>query len=242
MLQSRLYKDSLQGKRVMAIAQRALANNAGRPVTSSNGYIHIAPETLAGMWAMQNFLLHQQAQALIAEPCRQHGIAIQMLGEYPLFSGLKLVRGQISDVIIVPAEQDPLIATGKFPLPKAVRDKLHAMEKAGVPCDLLHTYIAHEVPNGSVDPAGPIPLEVIVPPVPAHVTRTSRRLGVVAHAATVRLLRGMRHTAGKGLLGIGVATMATGAASALLLDPLIFGALADERGMATWFVLAQWVW
>jgi len=242
MLQSRLYNDSVQGKRVTAIAQRALANNTGGPVTYTNAQINIAPETLAGIWAMQNILLHQQAQALITTPCRQHGIAIQILGEYPLFSGLKLVRGQVSDVIIVPAEQDLLITTGKFPLPKAIHDKLRAMEKAGVPCDLLHTYIAHEVPSGSVNPAGPIPLEAIVPPVPAHVIRTSRRLGVVAHAATVSLFRGIRHTASKGLLGAGAATMGAVAASTRLLDPLIFGALAGERGMATWFVLAQWVW
>ena len=41
---------------------------------------------------------------------------------------------------------------------------------------------------------------------------------------------------------INVPNGGSGAVTSLLLDPLIFGALADERGIATWFVIAQWAW
>ncbi len=244
-MQDRLYKDYAQAKRVTTAAQYALASTDRNPVTCSNGQLIIAPETLAGtlgMWSTHNALLRRQATALVEMPCKQHGIAIQTLGEYPLFTGLKLVHGEVSDVVIVPAEDDPLVVTGQFPLPQAVQARLRAMERAGVPFDMIHTYIAHEVPSYSVSPHGPIPLEVIRPSAPIQTSRTSERLGIVAHAATVSLLRGLRRTANASVLAVGAATVGASIAAALMLDPLIFGAIADERGMATWFVLAQWLW
>jgi hypothetical protein len=53
------------------------------------------------------------------------------------------------------------------------------------------------------------------------------------------LLKGVLFTASVPVVKAGAAGVV---ATELLLDPVIFGALADERGMATWFVLAQWVW
>jgi hypothetical protein len=99
--------------------------------------------------------------------------------------------------------------------------------------------IAHEVPRNSVCPGGPLPLEVIKPPSPTGVTRTSERLGAIAHAATISLLKGVLVTARAPVVG---ASAAGAFIAGLLLDPVIFGAFADEHGMATWFVLAQWVW
>jgi len=198
----------------------------------------MAPEILAGtlaMWHMQNATLHHKAVELVEVPCRQRGITISTLGEYPLFTQLKLIRGEITDIAIVPAEQDPLLATGKFPLPRSVSNQLRAMEQAGVPFDLLHTYVAHEVPINSVVEVSAIPLEVIKPPAPAQTVRTSERLGKIAHVTTSSLLKGAFVAAAAPLVF-------TGTAVAILLDPVIFGAIADERGMGTWFALAHWTW
>jgi hypothetical protein len=212
-------------------------------------HLNIASETWAGtlaIWSMYNArynaLLHQQATALVEVPCQRHGIPIQTLGEYPLFRGLKLVRGEVSDVVIVPADEDPLFVSGKFPLPQQVDQRLRAIKRAGVPCDMLYTYIAHEVPRGSVSEDGPLPLEVIIPPAPALTVRTSEHLGTIAHALTVTLLGKLGQAAATSVQGAGVLGLGAGLVTSILLDPLIFGAIADERGMATWFVLAQWAW
>jgi hypothetical protein len=198
------------------------------------------------MWSQSqlhyNELLREQAVELVKIPCQQRGIDIQMLGEYPLFSGLKLVRGSSSDVVIVPADEDPLIKSGKFPLPQKVRRRLRAIEQAGVPFDMLYTYIAHEVPCGSVSEYGPIPLEVVLPSPPVETRRVSERLGRIAHTAQSSLLGLVGQAARVGVQGVVAAGLGASTALEILLDPLIFGALADERGVATWFVLAQWAW
>jgi hypothetical protein len=233
-----LFGDSRQRKPVITVVREEIVNTSRNPVTYFDGRLSMAPEILAGtlaMWHAQNTNLHRRAVDLVEVPCRQHGIVISTLGEYPLFTQLKLIRGEITDVAIVPAEQDPLLATGKFPLPRSVSNQLRAMERAGVPLDLLHTYIAHEVPVGSVVEGSVIPLEVIQPPVPAKTVRTSERLGKIAHATTSALLKGA-------LVAAAAPVVLTGMTVAALLDPVIFGAIADERGVGTWFALAQWTW
>jgi len=106
---------------------------------------------------------------------------------------------------------------------------------------MLYTYIAHEVPRYSVSEDGPIPLEVVMPPHPQQAVRLSNRLGMIANAATTHWLVswGRRRS---GCAWRGEAGYWFGCSCLVLLDPLIFGAIADERGMATWFVLAQWAW
>ena len=233
-----LYGDSRQRKPVITVVREEIVNTSRNPVMYSDGRLSMAPEILAGtlaMWHAQNATLHRRAVELVEAPCRQHGIAISTLGEYPLFTQLKLIRGTITDVAIVPAEQDPLLATGKFPLPRSVSNQLRALERAGVPLDLLHTYIAHEVPVGSVVEGSVIPLEVIQPPAPAKTVRTSERLGKIAHTTTSTLLKGA-------FVAAAAPVVLTGMTVAALLDPVIFGAIADERGMGTWFALAQWTW
>jgi len=233
-----LYDDYRQRKPVVTVVREEIVNTSRNPVIYSNGRLSMAPEILAGtlaMWHAQNAALHHRAVELVEIPCKQQGIVIQTLGEYPLFTQLKLIRGEITDVVIVPAEQDPLLATGKFPLPRSVGNQLRAMELAGVPLDLLHTYVAHEVPVNSVVEGGTIPLEVIKPPAPAQTVRTSERLGKIAHATASSLLKGA-------LIAAAAPVVFTGVTMATLLDPVIFGAIADERGMGTWFALAQWTW
>lgn len=244
-MSNNLYRNAVQANRVTVVAQQALASPNRNVVTHKQRHLSVPRETLVGtvaLWASHNTALRRRATALVEIPCREHGITIQTLGEYPLFAGIKLVHGTTSDVIIVPAEEDPLLVTGEFPLPKVVAARLRAIERAGVPFEQVRTYIAHEVPCYSVDPHGPIPIEVVRPPVPAQTRRTSERLGAVACGATISLLKGLRRTATVGILGAGAATVGGIAAAGVLLDPLIFGAVADERGMATWFVLAQWAW
>jgi hypothetical protein len=245
-----LYKDAVRAERVTAAALQGLATPSRSVTTYTERHLSIAPETLAGAtailwskyWSQDNELLHQRAVELVEVPCQQHGIAIQVLGEYPLFTNLKLVRGSISDVVIVPADQDPLIVNGNFPLPQKVRHRLRAMERAGVPFDMMYTYIAHEVPRGSISEHGPIPLEVILPSAPVETRRTSERLGKIAYTAQSSLLGLLGLTARASALGLGAVSAGAGMALEALLDPLIFGAIADERGIATWFVLAQWAW
>jgi hypothetical protein len=253
------------------VKQRSQADIAYSVGAFGNTQLHLSSETLASALMMQHAALKHRAVELVEAPCRQHGIALEALGIYPLFPDLKLVPGTVTDMVIVPAEQDPLITTGKFPLPKAVRDKLGALQRAGVPFELLHTYIAHEVPANSVSPYGPIPLEAVLPPPSARVTRTSEMLGSIAHAATISFLRGTLLTAsaaargassiakdtgsvaGAAPLTMGAAAMSfgsrTGAAAAnlgsralMMLDPVIFCALPDEHGIAVWYAVASWVW
>ena len=233
-----LYDDYRRRKPVVTVVREEIVNTSRNPVMYFDGRLSMAPEILAGtlaMWHAQNATLHRRAIELVEVPCRQRGITISTLGESPLFTQLKLIRGEITDVAIVPAEQDPLLATGKFPLPRTVGNQLRAMELAGVPLDLLHTYVAHEVPVDSVVEGGVIPLEVIKPPAPAKTVRTSERLGKIAHITTSTLLKGA-------LVAAAAPAVFTGMTMLALLDPVIFGAIADERGMATWFALAQWTW
>jgi hypothetical protein len=251
--------------------QRTQSTNTYNVGTFSNAQRHIHSGTLASALMVQHTALYHRAMELVEAPCRQYGIALETLGIYPLFPDLKLVRGTVTDMVIVPAEQDPLITTGKFPLPKDVRDKLAALQRAGVPLELLHTYIAHEVPANSVSPNGPIPLEAVLPPPSARITRTSEILGSIAHATTISFLRGMLLTAsaaargagtmakeigsvaGAATLTLGTAAMSfgssAGAATAdvgsralMMLDPVIFCALPDEHGIAVWYAVASWVW
>lgn len=251
-----LYSNDVQARRVTIAAQEALSHSRSTDIESlssaqqtMHNYLNIHPQAWAGtlsIWSMYNVLLHRRAMALVEVPCHKHGIPIQTLGEYPLFTGLKLVRGAVSDVVIVPADEDPLYTSGKFPLPRQVAQRLKAIERAGVPSDLLYTYIAHEVPRNSVSEDGPLPLEVICPPAPVQTVQASEQLGTIAHAATAGLLSKLGGASLVGARGAAkgatLAGIAAGVAASLLLDPLIFGALADERGIATWFVIAQWAW
>jgi hypothetical protein len=238
-----------QAKRVTTAAQYGLASATSNVVTLTQRNLNIAPETIAGtvaLWSYasvtSNQLLRQQALSLIEHPCRTHGILVEPLGEYPLFTGIKLVRGSLSDVVIVPAEEDPLLHSRRFPLPRHVRNRLKAMRKAGVPFDRIFTYIAHEVPRNSVEATLPLPLEAVRPPDPASSLRTVEQLGNVAHALHSTLFNGIGAVTRTSVQGAGVAAAGIGALTTFLLDPLIFGAIADERGMASWFVLAQWAW
>jgi len=240
-----LYKDEKQARRVVNVVQEELHRSLSRPVRLVNGRISIAPEILAGTlstWAMQNIRLNRQTRALVEYPCRSQGLVVETLGEYPLFTEMRLVQGPITDVVIVPAEQDPLFASGQFPLPRSVKTRMQLMEQIGVPLERMFTYIAHEVPANSVAMDRPLPLEAVTPPPSAHTLRQSERLGAIAHVSTISALKGFRRGLTTSVRGMVVGALATGVAAALLLDPIIFGALADERGMATWVVLAQWVW
>lgn len=246
------------------VQQRSHVPNVLNVEAFENAELHISSGLLAGTLMMQHAALHERAMELVEVPCRRHGIALEALGIYPLFPNLKLVRGTTTDMVIVPAEQDPLITTGKFPLPKGVRDKLGALQRAGVPFELLHTYIAHEVPANSVSPLGPIPLAAVLPPPSARMTRTSEMLGSIAHATTISFLRGTLLTASTIARGIGssagaatltlgraamsfgssagTATAHVGSRALMMLDPVIFCALPDEDGMAVWYAVASWVW
>ena len=253
------------------VQQRSHSTNANNVGAFSNAQLHIPSGTLASALMVQHAALYHRAVELVEAPCRQHGIALETLGIYPLFPDLKLVRGTVTDMVIVPAEQDPLITTGKFPLPRNVRDKLGALQRAGVPLELLHTYIAHEVPANSVSPYGPIPLEAVLPPPSARITQTSEMLGSIAHATTISFLRGTLITAsaaargagtiardigsvaGAATLTLGTAAMSLGSSAGataahvgsralMMLDPVIFCALPDEDGMAVWYAVASWVW
>lgn len=240
-----LYKDEKQARRVVNVVQEELHRSLSRPVRLVNGRISIAPEILAGTlstWAMQNIRLNRQTRALVEYPCQSQGLTVETLGEYPLFTEMRLVQGPIADVVIVPAEQDPLFASGQFPLPRSVKTRMQAMERIGVPLDRMFTYIAHEVPANSVTVGDPLPLATVTPPPSARTLRQSERLGTIAHTSTIAALKGFRHGFATSARGVAIGALATSAAAALLLDPIIFGALADERGMASWVVLAQWVW
>ncbi len=251
-----LYKDEQQARRVTQVAQRGLATSlpaytparTGEVVAINGRNVHLAPETLAATLGIvslynveYNLALRKRAMQQVMQPAEQGGLTIEMLGEYPLFQGLKLVQGRDTDVVIVPADDDPLLTSGKFPMPRKMHWRMKALRRAGVPFDRLYTYVAHEVIHGNVSPYGPLTLEAIEPPAPRSAVRTSRYLGNAAQAMTSGVLGGLGLAMRSGVYGAALAGASTEALS-ILLDPLVFGAFADERGMATWFVLAQWAW
>ncbi len=240
---------TVQAQRVLRVVQDGLATPSREMIVAPERHLSLAPETIAGTTVLQAYAdmryrlrLHQQAVELVEYPCRERGITIQTLGEYPLFRNMKLIRGSVSDVAIVPADLDPLYIGGTFLLPRNVNRRMKAIQKAGVPTELLYTYIAHEVPHGSVDEYGPLSLSVVQPPVPPVQHRTAHMLGRIAHALTSTVAGSMRTVSKSSLYGVGLVGMGASAVSAVLLDPLIFGAIADEYGLATWFLLAQWAW
>ncbi len=247
-----LYKSRVQAvqvERVLREVQYGLAESAREMTVAPERHLSLAPETIAGTAALYSYAdvhyrmrLRQRAVELVEEPCREHGITVQLLGEYPLFRQIKLVRGSVSDVAIVPADLDPLYMNGKFSLPRHVYQRMKAIGQAGVPTELLYTYIAHEVPCGSVSEYGPLPLDVVQPPLPAAQQRVAQTLGHVAHTCTRLITDGLLRTGKSSLYGVGLVGAGASAVAAVLLDPLIFGAIADEHGMATWFLLAQWYW
>src|SRR5205085_8676891 len=99
-----LYDDYRQRKPVVTVIREEIVNTSRNPVIYSNGRLSMAPEILAGtlaMWHAQNAALHHKAVELVEIPCKQQGIVISTLGEYPLFTQLKLIRGEITDVVIV---------------------------------------------------------------------------------------------------------------------------------------------
>ncbi len=115
-----LYKNEGQARRVVSIVHEELHRSLARPVRLVDGRISIAPEILAGTlstWAMQNIKLNRQARALVEYPCLRQELVVETLGEYPLFTEMRLVQGPVSDVVIVPADQDPCLLAVGFPCP-----------------------------------------------------------------------------------------------------------------------------
>src|SRR5436305_2433751 len=98
----RLDNDSLssdcQRMFVTSVVQDALANtqhDASYSACKSN--LHAA--TVASTVIVHNAMLRRRAVELVEVPCKRHGISIQPVGEYPLFSDLKLVQGEVTDVV-----------------------------------------------------------------------------------------------------------------------------------------------
>src|SRR2546421_13107436 len=93
-MQGKLYTDNLQAQRVTLAAQQALASPQAVAIRPQRSYLRIPAAALAGtigLQSMYNVMLRQRATQLVATPCQEHGIDIQTLGEYPLFTGTKLV-------------------------------------------------------------------------------------------------------------------------------------------------------
>lgn len=167
---------------------------------------------------------------------QKENLPIQFIGYAPTFKGTRIYEGPTYDWIMMNLDEDPqyLKFGRKLVAPRVVVEQLTKMHRCGISVD--HIYIAHEVPKGSVKPGQEVPLEAILPPLPAE--KVKRVSGYADNADRVwRILTA-------GLVGIADAALSL-AALPLGLDPVLFGVLTDpstksEFGM--WYYLTHWLW
>jgi hypothetical protein len=143
---------------------------------------------------------------------------------------------------VFPIDEDPLFQSEQgFPFPDEVLKRLDAVQQVGINFDTF--YVAHELTLQGTGQVVPTSLELLLPPPPRRVVETSAQLGSLAQQvqrlATLPLLGT--------LAGLTAATVVAAAlTSALALDPILFGVVAEpqrpfQQGtVAAWFYIAHW--
>jgi hypothetical protein len=202
------------------------------------------PAQPAAKW--RTATLERQAPALV-EKAREAGAAIEYLGIGPLFAEPRLYRGDTTDWILAPAnDESPVV-------PRSERKALTCLRDAGVEFPLI--YVAHEIPSDpnyrrSVSATGlPVSINDVqaaaligpVPP-PRDAVELSERLARRSSQVLAAARRGVA-TAG----AIAVSPLALmGSIVAAGLDPIVLGAIpatSKVQGQpAAWYVLAKWTW
>ncbi|MBO3752165.1 hypothetical protein J5X84_39405 [Streptosporangiaceae bacterium NEAU-GS5] len=184
------------------------------------------------------------------------GIAIEVVGISATFDEPRAYAGETSDWVMAPAEDDPHLASGAWPIPGDQRRRLEQLVAAGVRFDRL--YIAHEVPRGRIElPLAPAELstgtevvairpgQVLAPevarqavgpvpvPVPTAALALAERLGQIADLPW-RVVAGARD-----MVNAAIAVRND-------FDPMVLGVITARRtaptpALGAFCVLAQWI-
>ena len=187
--------------------------------------------------------LEQHAYAQIVEPAAYLKHPLETIGHAPLFEERRLYHGPNSLWIIMPLENDPLLAAGEeFRIPKYQLKVIKRLHKGGVNPDRL--YIAHELPLGSVNHPGQVTAAMIRPKAPPQALAMARRLGL---AGAITLQAAAAPVAMAGIVGgLGLKAAQTIIANPIILDPILFGVVVHPQRlphageMGSWFELLRW--
>jgi hypothetical protein len=166
-------------------------------------------------------------------------VSVPVLGNAPLFNGVKLVTRTTPNWALYNLSHDPVWQSGKFPIPMKHLWRLNRLYRGGIEFDAL--YVAHELPLDFRPDHDRLELGLVEPPPPTTALRVAEVLGrttdgiLTLYAATIR----------KPIKALAIAS-ATGLA--ILRDPVLMGAVIPpgtnpESGVpAVWFLLAAWKW
>lgn len=199
-----------------------------------------APEPLA--------LLPQQWQRAheIERRADQAGLSIRHDFSAPTFEGQVCFPGPERSWYFMRLQNDPLWKAG-FPMPQRVMEDLRQVKAAGIEFD--DWYVAHDFVNTLAQPAQEATLEMLTPPPSSKAQQTSQTLADWAmgffRAATLPALG----VAGGLVAAAAIGGMMTVGASAVLLDPILWGIVAPDsrRGLrpnqpAMFFYVTHWHW
>jgi hypothetical protein len=182
--------------------------------------------------------LAPRAAAEIERVGRNLGMQVSYVCSKPLFDGFLVFEAPQRDWVLTTAAQDPLLVDRDgFPVPQATLAALERLNRAGV--DFPVIYLAHEVQKGKLRPGEQPTADLLAPPGPAQVLRTSKGFAKTGASLWRTALAPLRASS----------AVVVGAAAGLAgLDPIVlgarvpFGASVAPGSMADWFYLAHWIY
>lgn len=198
----------------------------------------------AGNTALLNYPVHSQSAIQLMKNGEQAGGLAKFVFSRPLIEEKEVFPGDSRDWLLINAARDPLLYDRDgYPIPSRILKPLRKLAKAGLDFDAI--YVAHEMTPGSVTSSTPITAELLTPPQPANVVRTSNHLGtagsILWHIATLPVLAAM--VGALGALAVGAWAIA-----GVGRDPILFGAKVGPcrpvvpGELASWFYLGHWAY
>lgn len=159
------------------------------------------------------------------------------------FCGTAIVKGTSTDWAFMPLDDDPLnrpsalLRNHKYPVPRSVLKQLKEIAATGVEFDIL--YVAHEMERGA-QPTW----DSLCPPLHPSVERKWVLLTPPSVKLATSIAKAMVETVWTRHLQACKAIVTENQRRVVQrqLDPILFGVNIDSRGMASWHVLAEWVW
>jgi hypothetical protein len=183
----------------------------------------------------------------------QLALPVRFIGYAPVSNDTQVFRGVASDCALMPLTRDPLYyASGnKLLIPEAALADLARIHRAHLDFEAL--FIAHEVPKNSLMPGQAVPLEVLAPPPPPHLSKQLVRVETVNRLFWTAFRGGLRGLAMGAAFAAVLPAAAVGIAGAALIgaasmDPVIFGLNFDRsktvngQPLAMWYYLTHWYW
>lgn len=201
----------------------------------------LQPEEILTQFLAAPPALLAREDALLTQAERA-GCTLTFVGTMPLFDGYRLYSGASSDWCLLNLADDPLMrATDGYPMAQATLQRLRRLRQIGVAVDTL--VVAHELPKGRIEPGEHLRAEHLVP-APARGAR--RRAAVLGVAASLLARSALAPALGLGLLGAGALTAAAqfgvAAGTAVVLDPVLFGAIVAPGRPVRAGELARWLY